>query len=97
MQKNYFFLLHKTHLRDRKNKVKNRNITPLTNSRYKFISNPFFWKIYEPDEIADKMLTDYDEQIRIKDIPERLQVGDDDFILIHFTFFFPPSSCSLLI
>jgi len=30
--------------------------------------------VYEPDEIAEKLLTEEDDAIRIKDIPERLQV-----------------------
>ena len=31
--------------------------------------------VYEPDEIAEKLLTDSDEVIRIKDIPERYQIA----------------------
>jgi len=30
--------------------------------------------VYEPDEIAERLLTEEDDAIRIKDIPERLQV-----------------------
>lgn len=34
--------------------------------------------VYEPSEITEKMLTEQDEQIRIKDMPERLQLLDTD-------------------
>jgi transcription elongation factor SPT6 len=32
--------------------------------------------VYEPSEIKDKMLTDKDELIRIRDVPERIQATD---------------------
>lgn len=30
--------------------------------------------VYEPSEIAEKMLTEEDEMIRVRDVPERFQV-----------------------
>lgn len=35
-----------------------------------------FLKVYEPSEIAERMMTEEDERIRVTDLPERFQVGE---------------------
>jgi hypothetical protein len=38
--------------------------------------------VYEPSEIASKMLTEKDDIIRMRDIPERMQVRPTDILMV---------------